>query len=101
MITEVARNFISESQIGLLKLSLSLRIYSAKVAMFHQMAQDEDFPTTDDCNTVVIVEGNHTCDFQTMINMIDNHKESVLKTNVNTFEVDHHYPASGENNNVS
>ena len=44
---------------AVLKLSLSLRIYSARVEMFSQMASNKDLSS--DCVNFVDIGGRYTC----------------------------------------
>ncbi|XP_045583681.2 UDP-glucose:glycoprotein glucosyltransferase 1 isoform X2 [Procambarus clarkii] len=83
-----AGQFLSPSQIRVLKLSLSLRAYSPKIEMFHQIAHDRDLPSTEECGATVDVNGELTCDVDKVKLLIE--KETGSKPI--TYEVDHHFP---------
>lgn len=56
----ISEKFLSTAQIALMKLALSLRIYSAKVDMFTQMAEMKDDLDVN-CVNFVEVGGKFTC----------------------------------------
>lgn len=58
-----AEKYLSQSEVALMKLGLSLRIYSARVEMFTQMAENKDISVFD-CYNVVNVGGVFTCSLQ-------------------------------------
>lgn len=67
---EQASKLISPSQLSLLKLGLSLHVYSPKVQMFQQIAVERNLPA---CGaTVVDVNGHLTCDKSQLIQLINN-----------------------------
>lgn len=59
MILKHAEKLITPAQLSVLKLALSLHIYSPKVQMFGQIAQERKLPL---CTTVADVAGQLTCD---------------------------------------
>ncbi|XP_042221378.1 UDP-glucose:glycoprotein glucosyltransferase 1-like isoform X2 [Homarus americanus] len=91
----VAGQFLSASQLRILKLSLSLRAYSPKIEMFSQIARDRGLPSPENCGAAVDVNGEVTCDIETMRQLV----EKGTGTKPITYEVDHHYPG-GENAKV-
>lgn len=70
---------MSPSEIALLKLGLSLRIYSARVEMFTQMAENKNVSVFD-CYNVVNIGGIFTCsleELEELINQVDNCKNHI------------------------
>lgn len=55
---KAAGRHLSESQVSLLRFSLSLHVYSPKVEMFQQMAKGRGV----DCETTAEINGQLTCD---------------------------------------
>lgn len=66
---EEASKFISPAELSVLKLGLSLHIYSPKIEMFSQMAAEKGLPL---CSAVVDVGGNLICDIKKAEAMITN-----------------------------
>lgn len=62
-VLEHASKLITPSQLSVLKLGLSLHIYSPKVEMYGQIAGEIDLPG---CPIVVDVGGRLTCDMTEM-----------------------------------
>ncbi|KAJ8942874.1 hypothetical protein NQ314_009938 [Rhamnusium bicolor] len=60
-IIDHASKLITPSQLSILRLGLSLHIYSPKVQMFEQIAQERNLPS---CPTVADVGGKLTCDVE-------------------------------------
>lgn len=52
--------FLSPAEVSLMKLGLSLRIYSARVEMFCQMAENKDISFLT-CNNFIDVGGKYVC----------------------------------------
>ncbi|XP_066258640.1 UDP-glucose:glycoprotein glucosyltransferase [Euwallacea similis] len=93
MLLEHAARLLSQSQLSVLKLSLSLHIYSPKVQMFQQIASEQNLPG---CQCIADVGGQFSCDLNEIKDLIEkpstrNSKKSEL------FNVDHHYPSSANN----
>ncbi|XP_033331398.1 UDP-glucose-glycoprotein glucosyltransferase isoform X1 [Megalopta genalis] len=84
-----AEEFLSLSEVALLKLGLSLRIYSARVEMFTQMAQNKNISKFD-CYNVVDIGGRFTCSIEELEELVN--QETWL--NPDTYSVDHSYRAS-------
>ncbi|XP_043284000.1 UDP-glucose:glycoprotein glucosyltransferase isoform X2 [Venturia canescens] len=85
----LASNFLSSMELSVLKLALSLRIYSAKVEMFSQMAQNKNASRLD-CSAFVDINGKFTCsvdDVETLIEQDD-------WVSSNTYTLDHYYPGT-------
>lgn len=73
-----ASRLITSSQLALLKLGLSMHIYSPKVQMYEQMAQERNLPP---CPAVADVGGILTCDvgeLKKLIKKVSNYKISFL-----------------------
>lgn len=69
-----AEKLITPAQLSILKLALSLHIYSPKVQMFGQIAQERKLPL---CSAVADVAGQLTCDVNLLKEMIN--KVSIQK----------------------
>lgn len=63
-----ASQLITPSQLSVLKLGVSLHIYSPKIEMFGQMARERDLPS---CPVVVDVGGKLSCDLKETKQLID------------------------------
>ncbi|CAG5096209.1 Similar to Uggt: UDP-glucose:glycoprotein glucosyltransferase (Drosophila melanogaster) [Cotesia congregata] len=87
-VVKLAETLVTPTGLPVLKLSLSLRIYSARVEMFSQMAVNkENIP---DCNNFIDVGGNtFTCSADQVEELINNSED-----NLHTYSVDHQYPGS-------
>uniref|UniRef100_A0AAY4DF81 UDP-glucose ceramide glucosyltransferase-like 1 n=1 Tax=Denticeps clupeoides TaxID=299321 RepID=A0AAY4DF81_9TELE len=59
LITKKAGQFLTDLQVRLLKLALSLRVYSPAVHAFQQIASDE--PPPEACSAFISVHGQHAC----------------------------------------
>lgn len=70
MILELAEKYLSKSEIAIFKLGLSLRIYSARVEMFSQMAVNKNVSSYG-CNNVVNVGGTFTCSLEELDNLLE------------------------------
>ncbi|XP_076247159.1 UDP-glucose-glycoprotein glucosyltransferase isoform X2 [Calliopsis andreniformis] len=84
-----AERYLSPSEIALLKLGLSLRIYSARVEMFTQMAENKNISTLD-CYNIINVGEKFTCSLEELEELI-NHGTWL---NPDTYSVDHRYISS-------
>ncbi|XP_074098561.1 UDP-glucose-glycoprotein glucosyltransferase [Cotesia typhae] len=91
-VMKLAETLVTPTGLPVLKLSLSLRIYSARVEMFSQMAVNkENIP---DCNNFIDVGGNtFTCSAEQVEELINN-----SENNLDTYSVDHQYPGSSKTN---
>lgn len=67
---ELAKNYLSESEIAVFKLGLSLRIYSARVEMFSQMAVNKNISSYE-CNNIVDIGGTFTCSLEDIDKLLD------------------------------
>ncbi|CAG9768969.1 unnamed protein product [Ceutorhynchus assimilis] len=86
---EHAAELLSPSQLSVLKLSLSLHIYSPKVQMFKQIATEKHLPA---CQCVADVFGQLSCDLDEISNLIE--KPPKGYKNPELFNLDNHYPGS-------
>ncbi|XP_066143458.1 UDP-glucose:glycoprotein glucosyltransferase [Euwallacea fornicatus] len=90
ILLEHAAHLLTPSQLSVLKLSLSLHIYSPKVQMFQQIASEQNLPA---CQCIADVGGQFSCDLGEIKDLIE--KPSILNSkNTELFNVDHHYPGS-------
>ncbi|XP_017781204.1 PREDICTED: UDP-glucose:glycoprotein glucosyltransferase [Nicrophorus vespilloides] len=93
-IMEHASKLVTAQQLSVLKLGLSLHIYSPKVEMFAQMARERNLL---DCPAVADVNGELICDANKLKSAIAKvHSEKTIQL----FQVDTHYPGS-ENRSVA
>uniref|UniRef100_A0A8B9KM71 UDP-glucose ceramide glucosyltransferase-like 1 n=1 Tax=Astyanax mexicanus TaxID=7994 RepID=A0A8B9KM71_ASTMX len=83
LIVKKAGQFLTDLQVSLLKLSLSLRAYSPTVHTFLQIASDE--PPPEACSAFVSVHGQLTCSTKDM--------KKLLKTPY-LYKNDHKYPGA-------
>nr|XP_022912908.1 UDP-glucose:glycoprotein glucosyltransferase [Onthophagus taurus] len=90
IIIKHAAKFTTDSQLSVLKLGLSLHIYSPKIEMFSQMAKEVNLP---ECPIVADVGGTFTCDVKEAKELINKLKESGGK-HPEIFNVDTHFPGS-------
>lgn len=69
-IVEFAEKYLSSSEIALLTLGLSLRIYSARVEMFTQMAENKNISKFG-CYNVVDIGGKFTCSVEDLGKLVN------------------------------
>ncbi|XP_064106308.1 UDP-glucose:glycoprotein glucosyltransferase 1-like isoform X1 [Macrobrachium nipponense] len=91
-----ASNFLTPSQVKILKLSLSMRIYSPKIEMFRQIALDRGVTPSKTCGATADVNGQLTCDVNEMKKLVEGGGGGTKPV---TYEVDHHFPG-GENSKI-
>lgn len=84
-----AEALLAPMQLSVLKLSLSLHIYSPKVQMFGQIANEKHLP---DCACIADVGGKMTCDINQLSKFIDNPTD--VQQPPELFRVDNHFPGS-------
>ena len=60
MVLSIASKFLSNAEIAVMKLGLSLRIYSARVEMFSQMSENKDISSLG-CDNFIYTSGNYIC----------------------------------------
>ncbi|XP_029039597.1 UDP-glucose:glycoprotein glucosyltransferase [Osmia bicornis bicornis] len=94
-IIEFAEKYLSPSEIALLKLGLSLRIYSARVEMFTQMAENKNVSVFD-CYNVVNIGGIFTCSLEELEELVNQETWE----NPDTYSVDHCYHTSQQSEKV-
>ncbi|XP_011150844.1 UDP-glucose:glycoprotein glucosyltransferase isoform X1 [Harpegnathos saltator] len=99
IILELAKNYLSESEIAVFKLGLSLRIYSARVEMFSQMAVNKNISSYS-CNNVVDIGGTFTCSLEDIDKLLDSSQftEQDIWETTDTYDVDHRYLNTLETN---
>ncbi|XP_071443072.1 UDP-glucose:glycoprotein glucosyltransferase 1 [Hetaerina americana] len=86
-----AQNYITASQVSLMKFALSLHTYSPRVEMFAQIAVDRILPPN--CVAVADVCGKLTCNVDDIKELILNAKK---EDNVELFDLDHKFSSSSE-----
>ena len=69
LLLDIVGKFLSPSEISMLKLGLSLRIYSARVEMFVQMSLNKLSPEIN-CNNFIDVNGYITCNLEDVDKLI-------------------------------
>uniref|UniRef100_A0A671SUV3 UDP-glucose:glycoprotein glucosyltransferase 2-like n=1 Tax=Sinocyclocheilus anshuiensis TaxID=1608454 RepID=A0A671SUV3_9TELE len=84
---ESAGQFLTDLQVNLLKLSLSLRAYSPAVHAFQQIASDE--PPPDGCTAFVVVHGQNACSTKDMKKLL---KTAAGRPRPYLYKSDHQYP---------
>lgn len=67
---EHASKLITPSELSVLKLGLSLHIYSPKVQMFWQIASERQLPHK--CDVVADIGGTLTCNIDSISRLIEN-----------------------------
>ncbi|XP_054270383.1 UDP-glucose:glycoprotein glucosyltransferase-like isoform X1 [Macrosteles quadrilineatus] len=85
-----ASRLLSPAQLSLLKLSVSLHVYSPRVEMYHQMALERGVK----CPAAVDVAGTVVCEPHKIEEAV---KEALARPDLSrleTFRLDHHYPGS-------
>ncbi|XP_058805620.1 UDP-glucose:glycoprotein glucosyltransferase [Phymastichus coffea] len=86
LVISIAEKFLSTAEIGVLKLGMSLRIHSARVEMFSQMAENKR-PAGLECSNFVDVGGKFTCDVEEISKLLN---QDDFKP-IDTSSVDHFY----------
>uniref|UniRef100_A0A671PIY3 UDP-glucose:glycoprotein glucosyltransferase 2-like n=1 Tax=Sinocyclocheilus anshuiensis TaxID=1608454 RepID=A0A671PIY3_9TELE len=87
LIIKKAGQFLTDLQVNLLKLSLSLRAYSPAVHAFQQIARDE--PPPDGCVAFVVVHGQNACSTKDMKKLL---KTAAGRPRPYLYKSDHQYP---------
>uniref|UniRef100_A0A8C1FMA5 UDP-glucose ceramide glucosyltransferase-like 1 n=1 Tax=Cyprinus carpio carpio TaxID=630221 RepID=A0A8C1FMA5_CYPCA len=87
LIIKKAGQFLTDLQVNLLKLSLSLRAYSPAVHAFQQIASDE--PPPDGCTAFVVVHGQNACSTKDMKKLL---KTAAGRPRPYLYKSDHQYP---------
>ncbi|KAF5269322.1 hypothetical protein FQR65_LT02624 [Abscondita terminalis] len=90
----VTSKYLSEFELSMAKLSLSLHTYSPKIEMFMQIAMEKDLPS---CKTVVEVGNSFTCNVNEVKGLIKHVRTEDEKIDI--YNVDTHYPGS-ENRSI-
>ncbi|XP_028131393.1 UDP-glucose:glycoprotein glucosyltransferase [Diabrotica virgifera virgifera] len=84
-----ASKFLTPSQIAVLKLGLSLHVYSPKVQMFAQIAQELRLP---DCPSVADIGGTVVCNVEDINSLINEPSENHKR--IELHRIDNHFPGS-------
>ncbi|XP_067265107.1 UDP-glucose:glycoprotein glucosyltransferase 2 [Chanodichthys erythropterus] len=87
LIIKKAGQFLTDLQVNLLKLSLSLRTYSPAVHAFQQIANDE--PPPDGCSAFTVVHGQKACSTKDMKKLL---KTAAGRPRPYLYKSDHQYP---------
>ena len=108
-----ASKLITPSELSVLKLGLSLHIYSPKVQMFQQIAGERNLPN---CPAIADIGGTFTCDADKIKSLIDNVSTNIIsiikilivllqykegENKVDVYNVDTHYPGSENRTKVA
>ncbi|XDV30422.1 hypothetical protein PO909_033347 [Leuciscus waleckii] len=91
LIIKKAGQFLTDLQVNLLKLSLSLRTYSPAVHAFQQIASDE--PPPDGCSAFIVVHGQKACSTKDMKKLL---KTAAGRPRPYLYKSDHQYPGLNE-----
>ncbi|XP_014235480.1 UDP-glucose:glycoprotein glucosyltransferase [Trichogramma pretiosum] len=84
----MASKFLSPSEINIMKLGLSLRIYSARVEMFSQMAENKNASDLD-CANFIDVGGKYFCTLDKFNQFIEDDEWN--PEGIDTYNLDHFY----------
>ena len=71
-LVDIARRYLGEAQVSLMKFSLALHVYSPKVEMFQQIALVRGVP--EDCEAVADVNGELTCNPEKVASLLESSK---------------------------
>ncbi|XP_067127795.1 UDP-glucose:glycoprotein glucosyltransferase 1 isoform X1 [Centruroides vittatus] len=85
VILNITSKILSPARLALLKFSLSLRIHSPAVEMFHQIAYDKNLPTS--CESVVEINNQFACNVEDLEKLLI----SAERDDVDIYKVDHHF----------
>ncbi|XP_044750165.1 UDP-glucose:glycoprotein glucosyltransferase [Coccinella septempunctata] len=96
-VIEIAGKTITPAELEVLKLGLSLHIYSPKIQMFNQIASERNLPV---CSIVVDINGHLICSLEELKSYF---KKSPLqvKDKPEIFNVDTHFPGSQNRSNIA
>ncbi|XP_016841360.1 UDP-glucose:glycoprotein glucosyltransferase isoform X1 [Nasonia vitripennis] len=86
LVISIAEKFLSAAEIAVMKLGLSLRIYSARVEMFSQMAENKEISNLD-CHNFIDAGGKFTCSVDEIQELMN--QEDLVP--IDTYSVDHFY----------
>ncbi|KAL1514204.1 hypothetical protein ABEB36_003497 [Hypothenemus hampei] len=89
IILEHAGKFLTTSQLSVLKLSLSLHIYSPKVQMFQQIGTERNLPS---CQCAADIGGQLSCDLNEIKRLIETPVDISQRPQI--FNLDKHYPGT-------
>ncbi|XP_050543404.1 UDP-glucose:glycoprotein glucosyltransferase [Daktulosphaira vitifoliae] len=92
-----AESLLSKSKLRLLKFSLSMHIYSPRIEMYTQMADDVGVK----CSTAVDLDGQLVCSVDQLKDILKQIEKRGSKISSLVYQIDHHYPTSGNKNNVA
>ncbi|XP_050434765.1 UDP-glucose:glycoprotein glucosyltransferase [Adelges cooleyi] len=92
-----AELLLSKSKLRLLKFSLSMHIYSPRIEMYAQMAADRGI----ECSTAVDINGQLVCSLEQLKTIVNQIEAEGSTSNSEIYHIDHHYPSSGNKNNVA
>lgn len=94
-VLNIAGRILTPQQMNILKISLSLRIYSPKIEMYRQLAVDKGLPS--DCRAVASVNGEMLCSVDAMKKAIE---AASSGSKAEVYKIDHHFPG-GEGSKVN
>ncbi|KAK9879740.1 hypothetical protein WA026_006800 [Henosepilachna vigintioctopunctata] len=95
-ILKLAGKSITPAELEVLKLGLSLHIYSPKIQMFNQIASERNL----NCQTIVDINGHLICDLEELKNYFQN-DPLPKKGTVELFNVDTHFPGSQNRSDIA
>ncbi|KAI6191748.1 UDP-glucose:glycoprotein glucosyltransferase 1 [Aphelenchoides bicaudatus] len=81
---KIASELLTEARTDLLKLALSLRLYSPRVQVHQQIGNE--YQTATDCSTFVDINGNVVCDAAKIQSVFESKKNDELKAWIYTTE---------------
>ncbi|XP_030641719.1 UDP-glucose:glycoprotein glucosyltransferase 2-like [Chanos chanos] len=89
LIIKKAGQFLTDLQVSLLRLALSLRAYSPAVHAFQQIASDE--PPPENCSAFASVHGQQTCSTKEMKKLL---KTATGRPKPYLYKIDHKFPGA-------
>ncbi|CAH1102652.1 unnamed protein product [Psylliodes chrysocephalus] len=95
-VLEHASKLLTPSQVSVLKLGLSLHVYSPKVQMYEQIAHELKLP---DCQSIADIGGNVVCNIEDIKAIIDGPTENHKKIDI--YRIDNHFPGSANRSLVA
>ncbi|KYM95086.1 UDP-glucose:glycoprotein glucosyltransferase, partial [Cyphomyrmex costatus] len=96
IILQLAQKYLSQSEIAVFKLGMSLRIYSARVEMFFQMAVNKNVSSYGFCDNFVNIGETFTCSLEDTDKLLE---QDTWET-VDTYDVDHKYLSTPESDKI-
>ncbi|CAG9863529.1 unnamed protein product [Phyllotreta striolata] len=91
-----ASKLLAPSQISVLKLGLSLHIYSPKIQMFEQIVQELNLPN---CPSIADIGGTVVCNPEDVRSLLDTPSKNPARPDL--YRIDNHFPGSANRSLVA